>query len=213
MKKIGLLFMVLALLLPCAACGGTDALSDTAVSAGNVSDNQQVQYQFDLKAGEPVSVADTVFEEEVTIVVDPASKRDSSMDLRSSIQFANCQFQKGITILGDYHALIDFDESCSFSDTAVITCQEATEGAAQNTTLEDNLVKISLACEGVSVKTDAAVGILSSGPSFLLNETKYAKEELAPDAAYLAVYCSYQQDTMVYTKFAVAADDSAQVLE
>ena len=43
-----------------------------------------------------------------TVTVDPASTRDGSNDLRSSIFFDNCTLNGGLTIVGDYHAMVSF---------------------------------------------------------------------------------------------------------
>lgn len=40
------------------------------------------------------------------VTVDLASTRDGSNDLRSNIYFENCTFNGGITIVGDYHAMV-----------------------------------------------------------------------------------------------------------
>lgn len=95
-----------------------------------------------------------------TVTVDPASTRDGSNDLRSSIFFDNCTFNGGLTIVGDYHAMVSFG-GCSFGDGSVVTCKEVTSSAGKETTLEDNLIKVFAACEGVTVERLSAMGVLT----------------------------------------------------
>ena len=209
MRKL-LAILLAAMALSLCACSGTDA----SVSAGGsaTSSVRAQQYDYQLKAGETTEVYDTVFEEMVTVTVDPTSTRDGSIDLRSNIYFGNCTFNKGLTVVGDYHAMVTLNGDCSFGDGSVVTCQEATSGTAQTTTLEDNLVKVLISCEGVVVETDAAVGMLTDGADFTLNGTTYSKEALAPDADFLGVYTLYEGQELSYLKLAIGEDDSVEVL-
>ena len=209
MRK-SLAILLAAMVLSLCACSGTGASVSAGGSATSSSGVQQYDYQ--LNAGETTEVYDTVFEEMVTVTVDPASTRDGSIDLRSSIYFGNCTFNGGLTVVGDYHAMVTLDSECSFGDGSVVTCQEATSGAAQATNLEDNLVKVLICCEGVTVETDAAVGVLSDKADFTLNGTTYSKESLAPDAGFLGVYALYEGQELSYLKLAIGEDDSVEVL-
>lgn len=206
------------LLLALCACSGKDtpAPTDDANAPqedGSVGDAAEVQYDYQLKAGETTEVYDVTFDEMVTVTVDPAGARDGSLDLRSSIFFDNCTFNGGLTIVGDYHAMVSLGSGCSFGDGSVVTCREVTPGAAKETTLEDNLIKVFVACEGVTVETESAMGVLTDGPDVVLNGTTYSKEELAPDTAFLGVYGIYDNDAMTYIKLAIGEDDSVEVLD
>ena len=121
------------LLLTLCACSGTDTSAptdDPNVNQGDSgSDAVEVQYDYQLKAGETTEVYDVTFDEMVTVTVDPASTRDGSIDLRSSIYFDNCTFNGGLTILGDYHAMVSLGGGCSFGDGSIVTCKEVTPGA------------------------------------------------------------------------------------
>ena len=171
-----------------------------------------MQYDYQLKAGEQTEVYDVTFEEMVTVTVDPASTRDGSNDLRSNIYFDNCTFNGGLTIVGDYHAMVSLGGGCSFGDGSIVTCKEVTPGAAQETTLEDNLIKVFVSCEGVTVQTESAIGVLTDGPDIAFNGTTYSKKELAPDTDFLGVYGIYEGDAMTYVKLAIGEDDSVEFL-
>lgn len=205
------------LLLTLCACSGTDTSAptdDPNVNQGDSgSDAVEVQYDYQLKAGETTEVYDVTFDEMVTVTVDPASTRDGSIDLRSSIYFDNCTFNGGLTILGDYHAMVSLGGGCSFGDGSIVTCKEVTPGAGEDMGLEDNFVKVFVSCEDVTVKTEYAVGVVTDGPDFVFNDTTYSKEELAPDTAFLGVYSIYENDSMSYMKLAIGEDDSIEVLD
>lgn len=217
MRKI-FAFLLAAMLLALCACSGTNAPaqtddSDTAQTDDSGTDAAQVQYDYQLKAGEQTEVYDVTFDQMVTVTVDPDSTRDGSVDLRSNIYFDNCSFNGGLTIVGDYHAMVSFGGGCSFGADSVVTCKEATSGVAKEITLEDNLIKVFVACEGVAVETDSAIGVLTDGPDVVLNGTTYSKKDLAPDTAFLGVYSIYDNDAMTYIKLAIGEDDSVELLE
>ena len=206
------------LLLTLCACSGTDTSAQTDNSSalqGNDSggDAAGVQYDYQLKAGETTEVFDVTFDQMVTVTVDPASTRDGSIDLRSGIYFDNCTFNGGLTILGDYHAMVSLGGGCSFGDGAIVTCKEVTPGAGEDMGLEDNFVKVFVSCEDVTVETEYAVGVVTDGPDFVFNGTTYSKEELAPDTAFLGVYSIYENDSMSYMKLAIGEDDSVEFLD
>lgn len=207
------------LLLTLCACSGTDTSAQTDNSSalqGNDSggDAAGVQYDYQLKAGETTEVFDVTFDQMVTVTVDPASTRDGSIDLRSGIYFDNCTFNGGLTILGDYHAMVSLGGGCSFGDGSIVTCKEVTPGAAKETTMEDNFVKVFVACEGVTVETECAVGVVTDGPDVTFNGTVYSKQELVPDdTAFLGVYSVYENDSMSYVKLAIGEDDSLEFLD
>lgn len=206
------------LLLTLCACSGTDTSAQTDNSSalqGNDSggDAAGVQYDYQLKAGETTEVFDVTFDQMVTVTVDPASTRDGSIDLRSGIYFDNCTFNGGLTILGDYHAMVSLGGGCSFGDGSIVTCKEVTPGAGEDMGLEDNFVKVFVSCEDVTVETEYAVGVVTDGPDFVFNGTTYSKEELAPDTAFLGVYSIYENDSMSYMKLAIGEDDSVKFLD
>ena len=209
MKKL-FAFLVAAMLLALCACSGTDTSAPTDDSNGDAA---EVQYDYQLKAGETIEVYDVTFDEMVTVTVDPASTRDGSIELRSGIYFDNCTFNGGLTILGDYHAMVSLGGGCSFGDGAAVTCKEVTPGAGEDMGLEDNFVKVFVSCEDVTVETEYAVGVVTDGPDFVFNGTTYSKEELAPDAAILGVYSICENDGMSYMKLAIGEDDSIEVLD
>jgi hypothetical protein len=209
MRKLLALLSAVMLLTLC-ACAGTN---DPAHTDDSGTDAEQVQYDYQLKAGEQTEVYDMTFEEMVTVTVDPTSTRDGSNEVRSNIYFDNCTFNGGLVIVGDYHAMVSLGGGCSFGEGCVVTCKEATSGAAKEMTLEDNFIKVFVACEGVTVETESAVGVLTDGPDVVFNGTTYSKTELAPDTAYLGVYSIYEGDEMTYIKLAIGEDDSAEFLE
>ena len=209
MKKL-FAFLMAAMLLALCACSGTDTSAPTDDSNGDAA---EVQYDYQLKAGETIEVYDVTFDEMVTVTVDPASTRDGSIELRSGIYFDNCTFNGGFTILGEYHAMVSLGGGCSFGDGAAVTCKEVTPGAGEDMGLEDNFVKVFVSCEDVTVETEYAVGVVTDGPDFVFNGTTYSKEELAPDAAILGVYSICENDGMSYMKLAISEDDSIEVLD
>lgn len=217
MRKI-LAFLLSLMLLALCACTSTNAPaqtddSDTAQTDDSSADAAEVQVDYQLKAGEQIEVYDVTFDEMVTVTVDPDSTRDGSVDLRSNIYFDNCIFNGGLTIVGDYHAMVSLGGGCSFGDDSVVTCKEVTPGSAREITLEDNLIKVFVACEGVNVETESAVGVLTDGPDVVFNGTTYSKNELAPDTAFLGVYSLYENDAMTYIKLAIGEDDSVEFLD
>ena len=214
MKKL-FAFLMAAMLLALCACTSAP-VDDSNVLQGDNSngDAAEVQYDYQLKAGETTEVYDVTFDEMVTVTVDPASTRDGSIELRSGIYFDSCTFNGGLTILGDYHAMVSLGGGCSFGDGSIVTCKEVTSGAAKETTMEDNFVKVFVACEGVTVETECAVGVVTGGPDITFNGTVYSKQELVPDdTAFLGVYSIYENDSMSYVKLAIGEDDSIEVLE
>ena len=201
------------LLLALCACSGTN--DNSSAPQGNDSDGDaaEVQYDYQLKAGETTEIYDVTFDQMVTVTVDPASTRDGTVDLRSGIYFDNCTFNGGLTILGDYHAMVSLGGGCSFGNGSIVTCKEVTPGAGEDMGLEDNFVKVFVSCEDVTVDTEYAVGVVTDGSDFVFNGTTYSKEELAPDAAILGVYSICENDGMSYMKLAIGEDDSIEVLE
>lgn len=173
----------------------------------------EVQYDYQLKAGEPMEVYDVTFDEMVTVTIDPASTRDGAKNLRSDIYFDNCTFDGGLTIVGDYHAMVSFGSGCVFGENSVVTCTAVNPDAVKETVLEDNLLKVFVACDGVAVETESAIGLLTDGPDVVLNGTTYSKTELAPDTDFLGVYSLYEGDTMTYLKLALGEDDSVEFLD
>lgn len=215
-KRFALLLAVMLLTL--SACAGTDNAPQTD-SPGTDPPAQadpsgaEVQYDYQLKAGETTEVYDVTFEKMVTVVLDPASTRDASNELRSSIVFDNCAFNGGLTIIGDFHAMVSLGGGCSFGEGSIVTCKEATPGAAKETTFDDNYVKVFAGCEGVVVETESAFGVVTDGSDFVFNGTAYRKAELAPDADYLGVYSLYENGAMTYIKLALGEDDSVEYLD
>ena len=69
-----------------------------------------------------------------------------------------------------------------------------------------------ICCEGATVETEAAVGVLSDKADFVLNGTTYSKEALAPDAGFLGVYTLYEGQELSYLKLAIGEDDSVEML-
>lgn len=217
MKKL-FAFLMAAMLLALCACSGADTsapANDSNAPQGDDSsgDAAEVQYDYQLKAGKTTEVYDVTFDEMVTVTVDPASTRDGSIDLRSGIYFDNCTFNGGLTILGDYHAMVSLGGGCSFGEGSVVTCKEVTSGAGEDMGLEDNFVKVFVSCEGVAVETEYAVGVVTDGPDVTFNGTVYSKQELAPDTALLGVYSMCENDGMSYMKLAIGEDDSIEVLD
>ena len=217
MRKIFAFFLAAVLLALC-ACSGTNAPAQTddshpAQTDDSGTDAAQVQYDYQLKAGERTEVYDVTFDQMVTVTVDPDSTRDGSVDLRSNIYFDNCTFNEGITIVGNYHAMVSLGGGCSFGEGSIVTCTEVTSGAAKETTMEDNFVKVFVACEGVTVETECAVGVVTGGPDVTFNGTVYSKQELAPDTAFLGIYSIYENDNMSYVKLAIGEDDSIEFLD
>ena len=206
-KRLALLLAVMLLTL--SACSSTDTPDQTDPS----STGAEIQYDYQLKAGETAEVYDVTFEKMVTVTVDPASTRDASTELRSNIFFDNCVFNGGLTIVGDFHAMVSLGEGCSFGDGSIITCKEVTSGVSKEATLDDNYIKVFAGCEGVIVETESAFGVVTNGFDFVFNGTTYSKAELAPDADYLGVYSVYEGDTMTYTKLALGDDDSVEFLD
>lgn len=202
------------LTLTLCACTNTNHSTQANDSGSDSTEVQtEVQYDYQLNAGEVTEVYDMTFDKMVTVTVDPDSTRDGANDLRSDIFFDNCTFNGGLTVIGDYHAMISLGNGCSFGDDSVVTCKVATPDAAKETTLEDNLIKLFVACEGVTVETESAMGILTDGPDVVFNGTTYSKNELTPDTAFLGVYSIYEGDTITYIKLAIGEDDSATFLD
>lgn len=210
MKKSVIWILAMALVLALCGCSGNSGAAQPQEAAASA---QEVQYDYELKAGENVQVSGMTFDEMVTVTVDPASTRNGGLELRSSINFEDCAFNRGLTVLGDYHAMITLGAGCTFGEGAVVTCKEVTAGSSREMTLEDNFVKITVSCPGVTVETECAVGVVSDGPDVVFNGTTYSKAELAPDTDFLGVYSTYQEDTLTYTKLAIGADDSVAILE
>lgn len=119
---------------------------------------------------------------------------DAFNDLRSPFQtlpgslgiFGAAAMQPYDVILDEMvTATVDPYSTC---DGSVVTCKEVTSGAAMETMLEDNLIKVFVACEGVSVESESAIDGLTDGPDVAFNGITYSKKELAPDPAFLGVY-------------------------
>lgn len=209
-------WLSLALCLTMALCACTNTNLPTGDNSPGTDQNEvqtETQYDYQLKAGEPIEVYDVTFDQMVTVTIDPDSTRDGANSLRSDIFFDNCTFQGGLTIVGDYHAMISLGGECSFSEDSVVTYQAASSDAAKETTLEDNLVKLFVACDGVAVETESAIGVLTDGPDVVLNGTTYSKSDLAPTADFLGIYSIYEGGTITYIKLAIGEDDSAVVLD
>ena len=160
-KKRKGLFLALCLAVGLCACAGTN---DPASGGEPAPEQAETPYDYQLKAGEPTEVYDVTFDQMVMVTVDPASTRDSGNELRSEIVFDNCAFNGGLTILGDYHAMVSLGGGCSFGEGAAVTHRAVSPDAARETALEDNLVKLFVACDGICVETEGAMGVLTDGP-------------------------------------------------
>lgn len=209
MKKLFALLLAVMLLTLC-ACADTSAPAQTDAPG---TDTAEVQYDYQLKAGETTEVYDVTFEKMVTVTLDPASTRDASNELRSNIVFDNCVFNGGLTVVGDFHAMVSLGGGCSFGDGSVVACKEVTSGVAKETTLDDNFVKVFVGCEGVTVETESAIGVVTDSSDFVFNGTTYSKADLAPDADFLGIYSIYEGDSMTYVKLAIGEDDSVRFLD
>lgn len=209
MKKLFALLLAVMLLTLC-ACTDTSAPAQTDAPS---TDAAEVQYDYQLKAGETTEVYDVTFEKMVTVTLDPASTRDASNELRSNIVFDNCVFNGGLTVVGDFHAMVSLGGGCSFGDGSVVTCKEVTPGIAKEATLDDNFVKVFVGCEGVTVETESAIGVVTDNSDFVFNGTTYSKADLAPDADFLGIYSIYEGDSMTYVKLAIGEDDSVRFLD
>lgn len=219
MKKLFALLLAV-MLLTLSACTGTSnstqtdtPSTDTHAQADTSSTDAEVQYDYQLKAGEMTEVYDVIFEKMVTVTLDPASTRDAANELRSNIVFDNCVFNGGLTVVGDFHAMVSLGGGCSFGDGSVVTFKEVTPGVAKETTLDDNYAKIFVGCEGVTVETESAFGVVTDSCDFVFNGTTYSKAELAPDADYLGIFSLYENDSMAYIKLALGEDDSVEFLD
>lgn len=179
----------------------------------NTKSPKEVQYEYHLNAGEPTEVYDVTFDKMVTVTVDPDSTRDAANNLRSDIHFDNCVFHDGLTIIGDYHAMVSLGSGCTFGEDSIVTCKEATPDTAKGTILDDNLIKLFVACEGVTVETEAAIGVLTDGPDVIFNDVTYSKKELAPDTSFLGIYSLYEDETLTYVKLAIGENDSIEFLD
>lgn len=202
------------LLLTLCDCAATDHSAESEDSAAaDRNDQTGESWDYQLKAGEPMEVYDRTFNEMVTVTVDPDSTRDAEKNLRSDIFFDNCAFNGGLTIIGDYHAMISLGEGCSFGGDSIVTCRSVTADAPKETVLEDNIVKLFVACEGVSVETESAIGVLTDGPDVVVNGTSYSKSQLAPDTDFLGIYSLYEDNVLTYLKLALGEDDSVTFLD
>lgn len=202
------------LLLTLSACTKANKPAQTKnPGIDNTEAQTKIQYDYQLKAGEPIEVYDVTFDKTVTVTIDPDSTRDGAQNMRSDISFGSCTFNSGLTIVGDYHAMISLDNGCSFGDGSTVACEAVTPDAAKDTVLEDNLIKLFTACDGVTVETQSAMGILTDGPDIVFNGTTYSKNDLAPDTDFLGVYSMYDGDTLTYIKLAIGEDDSVTFLE
>lgn len=208
-KRKGLL-LALCLAVGLCACAAAD---DPAPSGDPGPEQAETPYDYQLKAGESTEVYDVTFDQMVTVTVDPASTRDSGNELRSEIVFDNCTFNGGLTIVGDYHAMVSLGGGCSFGEGAAVTHRAVSPDAARETTLEDNLVKLFVACQGVCVETEGAMGVLTDGPDVTLNGTAYSKSDLAPDAYLLGLYSLYEGDALTCLKLAIGEDESVTFLD
>ena len=109
--------------------------------------------------------------------------------------------------------MVNLGGGCSFGEGSVVTCKEATPGVAKEATMDDNYVKVFVGCEGVTVETESAIGVVTGQPDFVLNGTTYSKAEIAPDADYLGIFSLYENDSMTYIKLALGEDDSVEFLD
>lgn len=213
-NKLLAFFFTGCLLLSLCAFANTNNPTQTDNPGANSSEDQaEVQYDYQLKAGETAEVYDVTFDKMVTITIDPDSTRDGANNLRSNIFFDNCTFNGGLTIAGDYHAMISLGADCTFGDNSVVTCKEVTSGVAKETVLEDNLIKLFVSCEGVTVDTESAIGVITDGPDIVFNGTSYSKNKLAPDTTFLGVYSIYEDDSITYIKLAIGEDESVTFLD
>jgi len=185
--------------------GGTMSVVDLGI---NDEDEGDLIYDYYLDADEMTVVTDKTFNRMVTVHVDPASTRDAAVDMRSNIAFENCVFNGGLTVRGDFHAMIHLGAGCTFGEGSFIICNEVTPGIAQETTLDDNIVKVFADCPGVVVETEAAMGIITANQDVVLNGTTYSKEEIIPDTDYMGVYNIYQNGAWENVVLGINEDDS-----
>lgn len=209
-RKLQKLLLALCLMAGLCACSGTN---DPAPGGGSDPEQAGTLCDYRLKAGEPTEVYDVTFDQMVTVTVDPASTQNGGKELRSEIVFDNCTFNGGLTIVGDYHAMVTLGAGCTFGEGAAVTHRAVSLDAAREIVLEDNLVKLFVACQGVSVETEGALGVLTDGPEVTLNGTTYSKSDLAPDTDFLGLYSLYEGENLTCIKLAIGEDDSVVFLD
>lgn len=214
-RKRWLAFCLAVSLLPalCADAKTKEPKQTDDSVVDNTEVQTEVQYDYQLKAGEVIEVSDRTFDQMVTVTVDPDSTRDGARDLRSDIFFDYCTFNGGLTIVGDYHAMVTLGGGCSFGEGSAVTCKAVHSDDVKETKLEDNLLKLFVACEGVRVETESAVGVLTDGPDVTFNDMTYSKHELVPDKAFLGIYSIYEGEAITYIKLAIGEDDSVVFLD
>ena len=205
MKKVLALLIAMTLLVLTACGGGNDQTADTT----DASDTQQEQQtgdpaeesetvpdEFVVAAGDDLAYEGLIFEDDITIHLDP----ESTVEQRSQILFAGCTFYGDITVVGDKSAFLRFVEGCVFSETCEITVVEATDGAADGMTLEDDFVKLLFTDTGAVVNAESVCNVVCyNGEGIVVDGVEYLQTDFPDHAAFCVATYFENGEKQVFT--------------
>lgn len=192
MKKNGFLCACIAISLFClSACGQQAATQGPAQTA---EQGESVQ-EYHLTAGETLDVSGQTFDEPVVVYVDP----NSTSEAQSLIQFFDCTFGAGLTMIGDRSGWIRLYDECKFENDSFITVKEATAGSMKTGKLEDDFLKLSVDQPNLKVESTALLNTISR-QDVTINGTEYKLSDFPDCNIFCAAYYYENGELTVYTE-------------
>ena len=213
MKKLSALLLAM-MILSLAACGGGDktlAGNGDKTPGGSQQQEQQpgstpgeggeaevpeVPNEFTVAAGDDQVYGELTFENDITIRLDPAS----TVDNRSQILFWGCTFNGNIKVIGDRSAFLRFTDGCVFGENCEITVMEATDGAADGMTLDDDFVKLLFTDAGAVIHAESVCNVLCmNGEGIVVDGVKYLKTDFPDNDGFCVATYFENGEKQVFT--------------
>lgn len=214
MKKLIAFALALVMVLLLAACGG--GANDKTPTSNN--DNPGIQQQeqqpsstpdeggeeevpevpneFTVAAGDDQVYEELTFENDITINLDPAS----TVDHRSQILFWGCTFNGNIKVIGDRSAFLRFTDGCVFGENCEITVVEATDGATDGMTLDDDFIKLLFTDVGAVIHAESVCNVLCmNGEGIVVDGVEYLKADFPDNVGFCVATYFENGEKQVFT--------------
>jgi len=175
----------------------------------DAGEDEEVPSEFELVPGDEQVVENTTFDHDITIYLDPAS----TLEERSQITFSGCTFNGNITVVGDRSGFVRFLDGCTFYEDCTLTVTEATEGAGQDMTFDDDFIKILFTDEAPLIYTGAVCNVIClNGTGVTVDDTDYLQEDFADYVGFYVATYYVDGEKTVYTE-GIDEDASEFVVE
>lgn len=203
MKKLIAFILTLVMVLSLAACGGSAGEQIEGMDsqqqehpADGEEDVPEVPDEFAVAAGDDLIYQELVFEDDITIHLDP----EATAEQRSQILFAGCTFNGNIRVIGERSAFLRFVEGCVFGEDCEIAVVESADGAADGITIEDDLVKLIFTDPGAVVKAESVCNVICfNGEGLVVDGVEYLKADFPDNDGFCVATYFENGEKQVFT--------------